>query len=166
LVNEDKDGGIILSHIAPLNGPTENRMRPLTSLASESARVERHADIAQCCMIVPVSSMVVSPVTTIRKGADLIKRADRGAESGALCHIAGAAVKVAHCHFVQSLTLHTVVNRREAGPGTGLPAIWNRAALFVSPLRAGSRELLLSRVGRADAVRAGRVRVHGGVVRV
>jgi hypothetical protein len=57
---------------------------------------------------VPVCSMVVSPVTTIRKGADLIKRADRGAESGALCHIAGAAVKVAHCHCKKR---HTVAVR-------------------------------------------------------
>ncbi len=75
-------------------------MRPLTSLASEGARVEGHANIAQCNVIVSVCSVVVSFVATIRKGADLVKQADRGAKSGALCHITGAAVKVAHCHFI------------------------------------------------------------------
>jgi hypothetical protein len=96
LIDEDKNRGIVLPYVTPLNGPSENRMRPLTSLASEGARVEGHADIAQCNVIVSVCSVVVSFVATIREGANLVKRTDRGAESGALCHIAGAAVKVAH----------------------------------------------------------------------
>jgi hypothetical protein len=32
LVDEDKDRGVILAHIIPLNGPPEHLMRPLTNL--------------------------------------------------------------------------------------------------------------------------------------
>ncbi len=97
MVDEDEDRGIILAHIIPLNGPPEHLMRPLTCLAGESARIKGHADVAQCSVIMPVGSVVVPLVTTINKGANWYKRADRGAEGGALCHVAGAAVKVAHC---------------------------------------------------------------------
>ena len=97
MVDEDKDRGIVPAHITPLNGPPEHLMRPLTCLAGESARIKGHADVAQCRVIVPVRSVVVPLVTTISKGAKWNKRADRGAEVGAFCHVAGTAVKVAHC---------------------------------------------------------------------
>ncbi len=100
MIDKKENRGIVLPYIIPLNGPSKNLMRPLTCFAGERARIERHADIAQCNVIVSMCGEVVSFVTTVRKGADLVKRADRGAEGGALCHIAGAVVKVAHCQFI------------------------------------------------------------------
>jgi hypothetical protein len=136
-------------------------MRPLTCLASESARIKGHADVAQCRVIVPVRSVVVPLVTTISKGAKWNKRADRGAESGALCHIAGAAVQVAPCQFIKPFTLDTVINWRESRPSSALLAVRDGAALVVATLEGGP-----SALGFPRGARSGCGGVHAGVVGV